>query len=399
MISEYQDMLAKTKFYKEKVLQSFIKQGYYPNNDEILGVLSDIDTRSALLDTYLSAKGSLFNTKEINYMFECIYKDLNILYEVLNEILINQYNKLKLDVEVRLVEMEQKVSTFKKRMDEEINTSVLGTTIFFKSNQWEPEVNDDTTVIPLTQMKLIQGSRIALFANIDNIDASRVYFNFEPKDESGTMFFGLPYNYNEDVYTVPGNLGINRYEVSVNERLNVNDSVELTIENVDYDNDYKIMAGKTMMKVTYKDDNTITYEAFASDNRSFQALRDCYIEFYMIDDTKISYNFNMAPNHANFSLTDNVILCSEQITKVFIDAPSGFVCNFNIENGEIWASCTDALIKNTKTIFYTGDWSLEDFLVLEFVRSNTSEYDISLVIKSDSDIIDNINNIYIKEVS
>ena len=399
MISEYQDMLAKTKFYKEKVLQSFIKQGYYPNNEEILGALSDIDTRSALLDTYLSAKGSLFNTKEINYMFECIYKDLNILYEVLNEILVNQYNKLKLDVEVRLVEMEQKVNTFKQRMDEEINTSVLGTTIFFKSNQWEPEVNDDTTVIPLTQMKLIQGSRIALFANINNIDASRVYFKFEPKDESGSMCFGLPYNYNEDVYTVPGFLGINRYEVSINEMLNVNDSVELTIENVDYDNDYKVLAGRTMMKITYKDDNAVTYEAFASNNRSFQAMRDCYIEFYMIDDTKISYNFNMAPNHTNFSLTDNVILCNEQITKVFIDAPSGFVCNFNIENGEVWASCTDALIKNTKTIFYVGDWSLKDFLILEFVKSNTSEYDISLVIKSDSDIIDNINNVYIKEVS
>ena len=119
----------------------------------------------------------------------------------------------------------------------------------------------------------------------------------------------------------------------------------------------------------------------------------------MIDDTKISYNFNMAPNHTNFSLTDNVILCNEQITKVFIDAPSGFVCNFNIENGEVWASCTDALIKNTKTIFYVGDWSLKDFLILEFVKSNTSEYDISLVIKSDSDIVDNINNVYIKEVS
>ena len=73
MLNQYKDMLAKAKFYKKKVLQSFIKQGYFPSNEEIETALSDIDTRSALLETWLSAKGSLFNTKEINYMFECIY--------------------------------------------------------------------------------------------------------------------------------------------------------------------------------------------------------------------------------------------------------------------------------------------------------------------------------------
>ena len=78
MISEYKDMLEKARFYKKQVIQSFIKQGYFPSDEEIQTALSDIDMRSALLDTYLSAKGSLFNTKEINFMFECIYKDLNI---------------------------------------------------------------------------------------------------------------------------------------------------------------------------------------------------------------------------------------------------------------------------------------------------------------------------------
>ena len=302
MISEYQDMLAKAKFYKKKVLQSFIKQGYYPSDEEIQAALSDIDTRSALLETYLSAKGSLFNTKEINYMFECIYKDLNILYEVLNEILINQYNKLKLDIEARLIEMEQKANNLKKRMDEEVNSTVLGTTIFFKSNQWEPETNDDITIIPLTQMNLINGSRIALFANINNINANSVYFQFDAMDDSNTSFFGLP------------------------------------------------------------------------------------------------YNFNMAPNHTNFALNDGVITSTKTITKVFIDAPAGFVCNFGMEKGEVWAICIDALIKNNKTILYTGDWSLRDFLILELVKSNVTKYKISLILKSNDNIVDYIDSVYIKEV-
>ena len=398
MISEYQDMLAKAKFYKKKVLQSFIKQGYFPNDEEIQAALSDIDTRSALLETYLSAKGSLFNTKEINYMFECIFKDLNILYEVLNEILINQYNKLKLDVEARLIEMEQKATNLKRRMDEEINGTALGTTIFFKSNQWEPETNDDVTIIPLTQMKLIDGSRIALFANINNIAADSVYFQFDALDGSNNRFFGLPYNYNEDVYTVPGNLGINRYELNMNGKLIVNGNVEIMLDDVDYDNDYKILGGKMMMKVTYKDDDTVVYEPFADNTRSFIATRDCYIEFFMLDDTIIKYNFNMAPNHTNFALNDGVITSTNTITKVFIDAPKDFVCNFGIEKGEVWSLCIDALIKNNKTILYTGDWTLRDFLILEFVKSYKTEYKISLILKSNDNIVDYIDSVYIKEV-
>ena len=398
MISEYQDMLAKAKFYKKKVLQSFVKQGYFPNNEEIQAALSDIDTRSALLETYLSAKGSLFNTKEINYMFECIFKDLNILYEVLNEILINQYNKLKLDVEARLIEMEQKATNLKRRMDEEINGTALGTTIFFKSNQWEPETNDDVTIIPLTQMKLIDGSRIALFANINNIAADSVYFQFDALDGSNNRFFGLPYNYNEDVYTVPGNLGINRYELNMNGKLIVNGNVEIMLDDVDYDNDYKILGGKMMMKVTYKDDDTVVYEPFADNTRSFIATRDCYIEFFMLDDTIIKYNFNMAPNHTNFALNDGVITSTNTITKVFIDAPKDFVCNFGIEKGEVWSLCIDALIKNNKTILYTGDWTLRDFLILEFVKSYKTEYKISLILKSNDNIVDYIDSVYIKEV-
>lgn len=398
MISEYQDMLAKAKFYKKKVLQSFVKQGYFPNDEEIQAALSDIDTRSALLETYLSAKGSLFNTKEINYMFECIFKDLNILYEVLNEILINQYNKLKLDVEARLIEMEQKATNLKRRMDEEINGTALGTTIFFKSNQWEPETNDDVTIIPLTQMKLIDGSRIALFANINNIAADSVYFQFDALDGSNNRFFGLPYNYNEDVYTVPGNLGINRYELNMNGKLIVNGNVEIMLDDVDYDNDYKILGGKMMMKVTYKDDDTVVYEPFADNTRSFIATRDCYIEFFMLDDTIIKYNFNMAPNHTNFALNDGVITSTNTITKVFIDAPKDFVCNFGIEKGEVWSLCIDALIKNNKTILYTGDWTLRDFLILEFVKSYKTEYKISLILKSNDNIVDYIDSVYIKEV-
>ena len=288
MISEYKDMLEKARFYKKQVIQSFIKQGYFPSDEEIQTALSDIDMRSALLDTYLSAKGSLFNTKEINFMFECIYKDLNILYTVLEDILLNEYNKLKLDVEAQVTELEQKVYNLKCRMNEEINSTTLGTTIFFKANNWESETNDDITTISLGELDLINGSEIALFANINNIEADSVYFKLE--SESDTLY-ALPYNYNNDVYTIPGKIGVNKFELDLNDRLLVNGNIEIYLDNIDYRNDYKVLGGHNYMKVTYKKDNSVYYESLSTMNKSFEALNDSYIEFYMIDDTFIRYDF------------------------------------------------------------------------------------------------------------
>ena len=395
MISEYKDMLEKARFYKKQVIQSFIKQGYFPSDEEIQTALSDIDMRSALLETYLSAKGSLFNTKEINFMFECIYKDLNILYTVLEDILLNEYNKLKLDVEAQITELEQKVYNLKCRMNEEINSTTLGTTIFFKANNWESETNDNTTVISLGELDLINGSEIALFANINNIEADSVYFKLESETDT---IYALPYNYNNDVYTMPGKLGVNRFAFKIRDDLKVNGNIEITLNDLDYRNEYKILGGQNLMKVTYKDSNIVSYEPFASFDRPFSTDKECYIEFYMIDNSFITYDFNIAPNHTNFALNDGTIVSNKTITKVFIDAPSGFVCRFRLDEGEIWSSCIDGIIQNNNTLLYTGDWDLKDFQILEIVKSKSTKYKISLILKSDETIINYINNVYIKEV-
>ena len=395
MIAQYRDMLEKAQFYKKQVIQSYIKQGYYPSDEEIQAALSDIDTRSALLETYLSAKGSLFNTKEINYMFECIFKDLEILYKVLEDILTQEYNKLKLDVEAQVVELEQKVYNLKRRMNEEINSTTLGKTILFQANNWKSETNDNITTVSLGKMDLINGSEIALFANIKNIEADSVYFKLE--SESDTLY-ALPYNYNNDVYTIPGKIGVNKFELDLNDRLLVNGNIEIYLDNIDYRNDYKVLGGHNYMKVTYKKDNSVYYESLSTMNKSFEALNDCYIEFYMIDDTFIRYDFNMAPNHTNFALNDGSIVSDKMITKVFIDAPAGFVCRFNIEKGDIWATCTDGLIQSNNTILYSGDYSIRTFMVLELVKSEITNYKISLILKSDERIIDYIDCVYIKEI-
>ena len=129
----YKDMMLKLQYYKEEVIKSFIKRGYFPTNDEITAALQDIDYRSALFEAYLSKEGSLFNTKEINHMFECIYKDLEILYSVLQDILIKEYNSLKMYIETHIADLENTANELKARCDEEMARTTFGNTIFFRA--------------------------------------------------------------------------------------------------------------------------------------------------------------------------------------------------------------------------------------------------------------------------
>lgn len=398
-MQNYKDMLLKAKYYREQVMQSFIKRGYYPSKDEIAVRLSDIDTRTALLDTYMSKKGSLFNTKEVNYMFECIYKDLNILYTVLQDILVNDYNKLKLNIEAYLTELEFKTSNFKKRMDEEMSTSSLGNTLFFESNSWNSSTKDNITTINLGDLTMVQSAEIAFFANINNVEATKVSFKCIAEDGTKT-FRALPYNYNNDTYIVPGKSDYNIYELNLNGKLIVDGKIS-SVMKTDPCNDYKILAGSNKMFVTYKDDNSLHIEDIATNNNVFYAKEACYIEFYYVDGEKLEYNFNMRPNHTNFTLSDGYISTDGQMMrKIFIDAPAGFSCSFKQESDSvIFAQCTDGLIYDANSITYAGNLDLRDFQIREIVKSNTTDYKIQMFIDSDDpDILSKIDCVYIKEV-
>ena len=120
------------------------------------------------------------------------------------------------------------------RMNEEINSTTLGKTILFQANNWKSETNDNITTVSLGKMDLINGSEIALFANIKNIEADSVYFKLE--SESDTLY-ALPYNYNNDVYTIPGKIGVNKFELDLNDRLLVNGNIEIYLDSIDYRND------------------------------------------------------------------------------------------------------------------------------------------------------------------
>lgn len=392
----YKDMLLKLEYHKAKILKAFIKQGYFPKQEEIASKLSKIDERIALFKKYNFEPGELFNAKEMNHCLKMLYNDILFLYKILEEIYNDKYNKMLLNIEIHMNHLEALADYFKKRGDEEIKGTSLGKTIFFKTDSWKTEIKDETMDILLGDIELVQGTEISCFANINNTNKKNVMFKFNHQDPSKS-FVALPYNYNNDTYIVPGEVTINEQELKLDNNFNINSEIVLPVK-INMDNDYKVLGGANKIVVTDKKTGEITIKDFPTAENPFVATSNCYISFYIENKGTMEYNFSHKPLHCNFSIQDGLIQINKDIQKIFLDVDKGFNCYFTVDdNIKPWASYEEAIKDNNKLI-YDGLLLVRDFKIKEYVRDKKSTYNLIVkVTEIDNDEI--IDSIYIKEVN
>lgn len=329
----YKDLILKLEYHKKEIINSFIKKGYFPNTEEINNRLERINTRIALFEKYNFTPGEKFDTKQINHMLEMLYKDIVILYKILEEIQTNELNKLILNIETHMTNLESLSNHYKKRANEEINGTSLGKTLLFKTSDFELEVNDDNLKVLVGELELTQGSEISCFANINNTNKQNILFKFKSND-SKYDFTALPYNYNNDTYIVPGEIAIKDTEITLNEDFNINSDIKIPFE-TNINNDYKILGGKGKMVITDKETNAIRVVDIPTYDKPFVANRNCFISFYVEGKGLIEYNFNKKPLHSNFSVQNGAINIDKDIQKIFLDVDEGFICYFTFNNDSI----------------------------------------------------------------
>lgn len=400
----YKDMLEKLKYHKKRLMESFIKNNYYPSNQEIEAALTSINARLALFESSLIKPGSLFNTKEMNHDFEMIYKDIEILYKVLEEILLNEYSQLKMQIESSLLELESKALEFLRRSKEEANATALGTTIMFKTNGWNLTTKDQYTILDLGSYDLIKGSTIACFANINNVTNETVSFKFVSNNNDNNNFLALPYNLaNNKSYTIPGDLSVNKFEFELGSSSVINDYIAIDHE-MNFNNKYKMLGGKNLMSVTNKRTGITTLVPFPYINdNAFYTAEPCILEFYIVDgnvseDSILEYSMNMAPEACNFNMEEGFIRLKSDIKHIKIDAGANFTVAFNYEQGQIYSECMDAIISEKDKFIYNGNLSVRSIMLREYVRTETEPYNIYVYINTKENIVTSIESIYIKEV-
>lgn len=396
----YKDMLEKLKYHKEIIMHAFIKYGYYPSSEEVNAALEKVNARLSLFEAYISAPGSYFNCTEINYCFEMIAKDIEILYKVVEQILTNEFSNLKISIESTLSELEGKAKYFAMRRKEELNSTALGKTVFFQANDWKIDTLDQLFIIDLGEVELVEGSTVACIANVNDVEEDKISFKFECADESKS-FYAHPYNYNNVSYQIPGELGVNNHELDIGTNLNINDDIELDYEMLPNCN-YELAGGRNKMKITNKRTKVESiHEIPFINGNSFYVTEDCYIEFFIVDgvDSLLEYSFNIAPEHTNFSLQNGYIKIDKATKRIYMEAQVGLVFSFGLERGKIFAEVKDVVNTSNNSLIYTGHKDITDFVLREYVRHKLVKYNLKIYIDSLlKDITSSIESIVIKEI-
>lgn len=396
---EYKDMYKKLCFYKEQIIKELLKQGTYPDPDLINKKLSDIDTRMSLFKKYTFTQGSTLNVKEFNHSLEMIHKDLEFLFDIVLELKKNEFAKLSSYVESHLSYLEATVDKYEKRAKEETNSTTLGKTIFFETNSFDIETVDDTAVIDLGTINLLSGTKIACFANINNVESGDIKFTFD-NIEKELSFETLAYNHNNETTIVPGELNLKKTDLELNKDFIIKDNIKLELgrDTLSINSEYILMAGKGYMHVKNLLDNSESILPIPTFNMPIKLDYPAHITFYIVDGNEFEYMFNVRPNHTNFSLSNQAIKVKSDIHHVFISSPKDFTFAINLDKGDTYAVKENGILKNN-SLYYYGNKNINSIQIREYIKDKTVSYNAKAMITTDAIGQIDVDSIYIKELN
>ena len=391
----FKDLEYKLNYHKENIIKSFINRGIFPDNRLIQSQLNSIELRLSIFKNPNIKEGSVFNTNDINYAIKSIYDDLIILYKLLEQITLNEYNKLNYYIDSHLRELDEISNMYLKRAELESYSTALGKSLFFKHNSFDLEKKDNFTIINLGELEIENASKLACISNINNVDFSNIIFKFK---EGDNIISCNAYNYNHDSVIFPGEKTINEYVTKVSDSQKINGSLELPIvtNNVE-GSSFITLAGKD--KILYKraDENgeIIEEKPVAINALSFSS--HSYIDFYVVGGTSINFRFNKKPLATNFNMNSNRIENLNHIHHFFIECDADFSFDFELEKGAVYAVKENTLIEQD-SLYYSGQIDVKDFLIVHTLPGEKKVYDTTVEIHGTSISEDDIESIMIKKI-
>lgn len=391
----FKDIEAKIKFHKERVIKSFINMGIYPSDDLVKAMLENIDSKTAYLKVSKVKPGMLFDCETFNDLIESIQRDLVLLYQLLFEVTVKEYVELQAYVDTHLYELRKRVQFYKEKSEQEVNTTSLGKTILFKNGNFNMNTVNNVTVVDLGVVKLHRESKIALLAHANEIEGDKLIFNIS----NGLISKNIaPYNYNQDVFIVPGEVERKEYKYEIDEDQKINGYLKMENITVNRDNRYVILGGKD--KVSVKQLGETIRTEVKNKPTSFNELgfkEKTYIDFYTVGAKSITFTFNTKPLSANFPLDNYKLDNLDYIHHFFIECAPGFSFSFTQEEGEVYATKTNGVITDNALV-YTCAVNVNTFKIIEYIDDKTEAYNLKLEIINDDKFKIDLKQVIVKEL-
>lgn len=395
----YKDIVAKIEVHKQKIIDGFIKQGIYPTDKMIEERLQSIETSLSFLKPTTMVQGEIFNVEVYNNMLQSVYKDLELLYQLLYEISIKEYFTLKAFVDTHLDELEDYATKYEKRAELEANSTSLGKSILFKNSGFDLFSENNINLIDLGAISVNKGSRISCFLNANNIESDQVVFGFKKGTEA--PIYVAPYNYNQDMLLIPGDVNKKVYEIKIDDDKVLSDKTEMILKDsaINLKNQYVILGGKDKIlvkKFAEQSSQLILESPISSEMTVFDS--HSYIDFYVIGGNKISFRFNKKPKNTNFVSENYAISNLDYIHHFFIECEEGFAFSFELDGGEVFAAKETGKIIDKK-LFFVRDIDIRDFKVVEYSLGDPETYSAFIKIMNDTGDPIDVESVCIKELT
>lgn len=392
-MSLYADQKKKIEYYSSRIIQDFARKGIYPDDRRISEQISNINTMSSILQYIEVGRNELFDTDKFNEDMLRIWQDLKILYELAYEITVKDYEELQLWCETHLSELQNMASTYRYKTSLELNTTYLGTTIFYQSSGFNVTNSNGTVKINLGTVETEEQAKLACIFNCDEIQRQNVIFMF--KDQNGLISNCSPYDYNHDFFSVPGQLNKNTYNVTLSGE-NVRTSFICTPESLSgklsYSHKYKLYGGEGYISFNYFS------KVYTKKTPGIPAeLTDGGIAtFYILNGTYANFEFSTIPKSKSFEgLT---ISDMKHCHKVVIEHDDYLNFDFTTD-GIIYATCQEGRITDGELIYPAAD-KISDIFIEEYSVGDKVKYDVSVLISPvRSGNVPVINAIAIKQLS
>ena len=392
----YDDELLKLDFYKQYIIKEFIRNGIYPNDNAVQQKINDIDLSLALFKHLNIKEGINFDTEQYNKEIMLLYQDLCFLYNLLQQIIITKYNGLQQFAYSHLEDLNNKAAECALRVKEEIGTTSIGNTLFFKHNGFNISSDNNILTIDCGAVKLNPFTKIACLCDIDNIDYSHLICDFK----NDTDEFTVPvYNYNQDTIIIPGDANFTNFTMILNNNQIINGPIQITtIETINMNDEYLIFGAKDNINIM---DYTVSSNSLVNkptDSGAVSVNTNSTIDFYVIGANKITFWFSEKPIHANFSLDNYIVTITNHIQHFTMDVNAGFSFKFTIDTGNVYAIKSNGIVQNNN-LYYEGNTIVKDFYVEHYGAGDGIDYNLKLNIYVNDDSIPIVNSVTVKELS
>lgn len=369
--------------------RSAVDDGSYPNKKYIDKLIEDLGTRKAVFSYEDVQAGGQLDTGKLNKDLMLIKKDLEILYEIVSELAGEKYAKLEAYVNGYLSALEETADEADEsaRLDYE-STSLGAKTIYFKQGMPAISFDDGAAILSLGGVTCSADSNVYGVISGYGFSQEDVAFDFDGKRIS-------PYDVNRETIRTGGTTKKTSYTYTLPADSPYHASFKIANSSIVVDEGHRYEAYGGSNKILCETANKKLLIAF-TDGKTFDSSTEMRYSFYLMNATRIRFDFSEKPSSRNFPEDDEANLRRDNVYKYEFVMPKG--SSFQIETDGITYATKENISINGTELYVSGYTPAEDFLIYAYEPGDPVTFkDVKVYIYGAKEDAFSISSVAVKE--